>query len=113
MLTRAARSASRTARATAAANVSGSGVSAQADGHWLDVQVHDTGVGIASEAFEHIFERFYRADASRHADDLHAGLGLSIVKGYVGLLGGTISVESRVGQGTTFRVRLPATGQAA
>jgi signal transduction histidine kinase len=88
-------------------------VSAQADGRWLDVQVHDTGVGIAPEAFEHIFERFYRADASRHADDLHAGLGLSIVKGYVGLLGGTISVESRVGQGSTFRVRLPATGQAA
>jgi signal transduction histidine kinase len=88
-------------------------VSAQADGGWLDVQVHDTGVGIAPEAFEHIFERFYRADASRHADDLHAGLGLSIVKGYVGLLGGTITVESQVGQGSTFRVRLPAAATAA
>jgi signal transduction histidine kinase len=88
-------------------------VSAQADGRWLDVQVHDTGIGIAPEAFEHIFERFYRSDPSRSGSELHAGLGLSIVKGYVDLLGGTVSVESRVGQGSTFRVRLPATDQAA
>ncbi|HEY1380748.1 MAG TPA: HAMP domain-containing sensor histidine kinase [Gemmataceae bacterium] len=88
-------------------------VSAQAADGWLDVQVHDTGVGIAAEAFEHIFERFYRADPSRHASELHAGLGLSIVKGYVGLLGGTITVDSRVGQGSTFRVRLPSAAAAA
>jgi heavy metal sensor kinase len=88
-------------------------VSAQADDDWLDVQVHDTGVGISKEAFDHIFERFYRADPSRHASELHAGLGLSIVKGYVGLLGGTISVDSKVGQGSTFRVRLPNAATAA
>jgi signal transduction histidine kinase len=88
-------------------------VSAQAGDGWLDVQVHDTGVGISKEAFDHIFERFYRADPSRHADDLHAGLGLSIVKGYVGLLGGTITVDSAVGQGSTFRVRLPNAAAAA
>ncbi|HEX4590573.1 MAG TPA: HAMP domain-containing sensor histidine kinase, partial [Gemmataceae bacterium] len=83
-------------------------VSAQADDGWLDVQVHDTGVGISKEAFDRIFERFYRADPSRHANELHAGLGLSIVKGYVGLLGGTITVDSQIGQGSTFRVRLPS-----
>jgi signal transduction histidine kinase len=88
-------------------------VSAQSADGWLDVQVHDTGVGISKEAFDHIFERFYRADPSRHADDLHAGLGLSIVKGYVGLLGGTISVDSLEGQGSTFRVRLPNAANAA
>jgi heavy metal sensor kinase len=88
-------------------------VSAEAADGWLDLQVHDTGVGIEPKAFDHIFERFYRADSSRHADDLHAGLGLSIVKGYVGLLGGTISVESQVGRGSTFRVRLPAAATAA
>ena len=89
-------------------------VSAQSADGWLDVQVHDTGPGIPKDSFGHIFERFYRADPSRHASELHAGLGLSIVKGYVGLLGGTITVDSQVGQGSTFRVRLPnATAAAA
>jgi two-component system, OmpR family, heavy metal sensor histidine kinase CusS len=83
-------------------------VAAETHNGWLDLCVHDTGIGIEPGVSEQIFERFYRVDASRHADDLHAGLGLSIVKGYVGLLGGTISVESQPGQGSTFRVRLPA-----
>jgi two-component system, OmpR family, heavy metal sensor histidine kinase CusS len=72
------------------------------------VEVRDTGVGIAPDAREHIFERFYRADPSRGTDSLHAGLGLSIVKEYVDLMGGTIAVESAEGQGSTFRVDLPA-----
>jgi heavy metal sensor kinase len=74
----------------------------------LRVEVRDTGVGIAPEARAHIFERFYRADPSRHAEGLHAGLGLAIVKGYVDLMGGSINVESAPGQGSTFRVELPA-----
>jgi len=74
----------------------------------LRVEVSDTGIGIPPEARTHIFERFYRADPSRHAEGLHAGLGLAIVKGYIDLMGGTISVESVVGQGSTFRVELPA-----
>lgn len=74
----------------------------------LNMEVRDTGIGIPPEAREHIFERFYRADPSRQADGMHAGLGLSIVKGYVDLMGGTIEVESTEGQGTTFRVQLPA-----
>jgi signal transduction histidine kinase len=84
----------------------------QADGDTLDVQVHDTGVGIAPEAVEHVFERFYRADPSRQNSDLHAGLGLSIVKGYVELLGGSVTVSSVGGEGSTFRVRLPQTAPA-
>jgi signal transduction histidine kinase len=83
-------------------------VTAERDNGWLDLSVTDTGIGIKPEALGRVFERFYRADTSRHADDLHAGLGLSIVKGYVGLLGGTVAVESQLGQGSTFRVRLPA-----
>jgi len=74
----------------------------------LAMEVRDTGIGISSDARERIFERFYRADPSRHADDTpHAGLGLAIVKGYVDLMGGSIDVDSTVGTGSTFRVRLP------
>jgi two-component system, OmpR family, heavy metal sensor histidine kinase CusS len=73
----------------------------------LEVEVRDTGIGIAPEAREHIFERFYRADPSRGCDEPHAGLGLAIVKEYIDLMGGSIGVESVEGQGSTFRVRLP------
>lgn len=73
----------------------------------LDVEVRDTGIGIAADKREHIFERFYRADPSRQADQCNSGLGLAIVKGYVDLMGGTISVESVEGEGSTFRVVLP------
>jgi heavy metal sensor kinase len=73
----------------------------------LQMEVRDTGIGISPEAKLHIFERFYRSDPSRHAEGLHAGLGLSIVKGYIDLMGGSIDVDSTVGQGSTFRVRLP------
>ncbi len=77
------------------------------NGH-LHVAVRDTGIGIPPSAREHIFERFYRADASRGGEDgLHAGLGLAIVKGYVDLMGGTIRVESAEGQGSTFHLELP------
>jgi signal transduction histidine kinase len=87
-------------------------VSADMANGWLDLRVRDSGVGIAPEAREHIFERFYRADPSRNGSGLHAGLGLSIVKGYVALLGGTVSVESELGKGSTFQVRVP-TGEVA
>jgi two-component system, OmpR family, heavy metal sensor histidine kinase CusS len=74
----------------------------------LRLEVSDTGIGIAPEAREHIFERFYRADPSRQTDGMHTGLGLAIVKGYVDLMGGRIDVDSAEGQGSTFRVELPA-----
>jgi signal transduction histidine kinase len=73
----------------------------------LEVEVQDTGIGIANQVRERIFERFYRADPSRGGDDLHAGLGLAIVKEYIDLMGGSIGVESTEGQGSTFRVLLP------
>ncbi len=74
----------------------------------LRVEVRDTGIGIAPEDTVHLFERFFRADPSRQAEGLHAGLGLAIVKGYVDLMGGSIAVDSTVGEGSTFRVELPA-----
>ena len=71
------------------------------------IEVADTGIGMATEVREKIFERFFRADDSRHAAGVHAGLGLSIVKEYVERLGGTITVESVPNVGSTFRVTLP------
>ncbi|MGE3805928.1 MAG: sensor histidine kinase [Gemmataceae bacterium] len=73
----------------------------------LEIDVHDTGVGISPEACARIFDRFYRADPSRASDGLHAGLGLAIVKGYLDIMGGSISVDSSPQQGTTFHVKLP------
>ncbi len=73
----------------------------------VHVEVRDSGIGVSPQAREHIFERFYRADPSRHADTPHAGLGLSIVKSYLDLMGGTIDVQSNE-KGSTFIVDLPA-----
>ena len=72
------------------------------------LEVSDTGIGIAPPVKEQIFQRFFRADPSRHADGPHVGLGLAIVKSFVELMGGTIEVESN-SAGSTFRVRLPRT----
>ncbi len=72
------------------------------------LEVADTGIGISPAQRERIFERFYRADPSRQADGLHAGLGLAITKSYVELMGGRISVDSHEGAGSTFRIELPA-----
>jgi heavy metal sensor kinase len=72
----------------------------------VQLEVRDTGIGIAPEARPRIFERFYRADPSRHADSPHCGLGLAIVKSYVDLMGGAIEVISGAA-GSSFRIRLP------
>ena len=69
--------------------------------------VRDTGIGIATEDAAHIFERFYRADPARSRAAGGSGLGLSIVDWVVRAHGGSIAVESQVGQGSTFTVTLP------
>lgn len=69
------------------------------------VSVADTGPGIAGEQRQHIFDRFYRLDPSRHGEG--AGLGLSIARWIVGEHGGRISVDSTPGLGSTFSVLLP------
>jgi len=79
----------------------------QSDGA-VKLVVADTGIGMTPEVRAHIFERFYRADASRHATGVHAGLGLAIVQEYLTRLGGTIDVASEPDRGTTFTVTLPA-----
>ena len=76
------------------------------------LSVHDTGPGIPPEALPHIFERFYRADHARSREVGGTGLGLAISQVIAEAHGGRIEVESRVGAGSTFTVRLP-TGAAA
>jgi two-component system, OmpR family, sensor kinase len=71
------------------------------------IRVSDTGEGIAAEHLPHVFDRFYKADPSR-TDAGGTGLGLSIVKAIVDRHGGTVSVASTPGHGTTFDVRLNA-----
>jgi Signal transduction histidine kinase len=72
------------------------------------IEVADTGVGIAAEDLPRIFERFFKVDRHRTKKNRGSGLGLAIVKELVELHGGRIDVQSQLGQGTTFRLWLPA-----
>jgi signal transduction histidine kinase len=80
---------------------------AQAENEWITIAVTDTGCGIAPEHLPHVFNRFYRIEASRAASRQHAGLGLAIVKSIVDQHGGLVRLESRLGEGTAVRVQLP------
>jgi signal transduction histidine kinase len=85
-------------------------LSLYADGPWVRVEVADTGPGIPPEHLPHIFERFYRVPGikARPGRPAGTGLGLPIAKWIVESHGGRLTVESRVGQGTTFTIWLPA-----
>lgn len=73
-----------------------------------EIIVKDQGQGISREDLPHIFDRFYRADSARSKDKTGSyGLGLAIAKNITELHGGTISVKSNVGKGSTFIVKLP------
>jgi two-component system phosphate regulon sensor histidine kinase PhoR len=83
------------------------------DGSQVLLEVRDTGIGIAPEDQDRVFERFYRVDKARSRELGGTGLGLSIVKHTAQALGGRVGLESRLGQGSTFRVWLPAANGAA
>lgn len=72
------------------------------------ISVGDTGTGIAARHLPHLFDRFYRADAARSSTD-STGLGLAVVRSIAELHGGTVEVESTLGQGSTFTLRFPRT----
>ena len=82
-------------------------VGVESDRAWVQIVVADSGVGMSKEETARIFDRFYRA-GNRSGSNPGTGLGLSIVKSLVDLHFGQISVDSEVGRGSAFRVRLPA-----
>lgn len=75
-------------------------------------EVSDTGIGISPLQLLHIFERFYRADEARSNHTGGTGLGLAIVKRIIDMHGGIIEVESVLGVGSTFRIKLPFIAKA-
>ncbi|HSK68748.1 MAG TPA: ATP-binding protein [Candidatus Limnocylindria bacterium] len=78
-------------------------------GHYATVAVEDSGSGIPEGELPFIFERFFRADKSRNRGTGGAGIGLAIVKSIVTAHGGTVTAESRHGEGSRFTVTLPKT----
>jgi two-component system sensor histidine kinase BaeS len=83
-------------------------LSAKADMGAVKLRVQDNGVGITPGDLPFVFDRFYRADKSLQRNGTESGLGLAIAKSIVEAHGGSISVESTLGQGTTFTITLPA-----
>ena len=75
----------------------------------LEVKVEDTGIGIRKEDLEHIFDAFQQVDAYRSRMVEGSGLGLSIVKSLVSLMGGDVFIESEYGRGSTFSFKVPQT----
>ena len=82
-------------------------VSLNADYQYFFIKVSDSGCGIPEDALEHIFERFYRVDKARSRDTGGTGLGLAISKTIVAMHHGAIRAYSKLGEGTTFVVRIP------
>jgi PAS domain S-box-containing protein len=80
----------------------------QAGVNWLTIEVSDTGIGIAENKIEHVFEEFAQADDSTTRDYGGTGLGLAISRRFCKLLGGDLSIHSKLGEGSTFTVRIPA-----
>lgn len=80
------------------------------DNGFARVDINDSGIGMPAEHLPHIFDRFYRVDKARNRMDGGTGLGLAIVKWIAEAHGGSISVTSEVGKGSSFSVRLPIDG---
>lgn len=82
-------------------------IATRVDGRWVELLVSDTGIGIAQDQQTRVFERFYRVDKARSRDAGGTGLGLAIVKHLTQAFGGSVKLESQLGKGSTFHIRLP------
>ena len=87
--------------------VSSKGIGDRMNYDHIRIHISDTGIGIPKKDLPRIFERFYRVDKARSRSSGGTGLGLSIVKHLVELHRGSISVDSKVGNGSTFTIELP------
>jgi two-component system phosphate regulon sensor histidine kinase PhoR len=88
-------------------------ISTSVEGSWVVISVIDTGIGIATEQQSRVFERFYRVDKARSRDMGGTGLGLAIVKHLTQAFGGSVTLESQLGKGSKFHVRLPRSKNAS
>jgi signal transduction histidine kinase len=86
-------------------------IDVRASDEWVETAVRDEGVGIAAEQIPYMFERFRQIDRER-MEQQGAGLGLAIARDLIALHGGEISVDSQVGEGSTFTIRLPVAEQS-
>jgi len=82
-------------------------IDAESEDGVIKIAVRDRGIGISEQDRKHIFDRFYRADGDISKRVKGAGLGLSLVQHIVSAHGGTVECQSRVGEGSTFTIRLP------
>ena len=87
-------------------------ITALSRGDYLEVEVKDQGIGIEAEEIPKIFDKFYRVKSPKTRQVIGTGLGLALVKGLIEAHRGSVDVDSEVGAGTTFRVKLPAVGAA-
>ncbi|MEM9485886.1 MAG: ATP-binding protein [Cyanobacteria bacterium P01_F01_bin.116] len=79
------------------------------DKQWITFQIQDTGIGMLPEQLQKVFNAFAQADSSTTRKYGGTGLGLTITKKFVQMMGGTVNVESEVGAGTTFTIQIPKT----
>jgi signal transduction histidine kinase len=87
-------------------------ISAISHGDYLEVLVQDRGIGIEAEEIPKIFDKFYRVKSPKTRQVIGTGLGLALVKGLIEAHRGAVAVDSQVGVGTTFRVKLPTAAGA-
>lgn len=74
---------------------------------WIQIEVRDTGEGIAASDIPYIWERFYQGSVEGSSRRRGAGLGLALVKELTEAMGGIVAVESNLGEGSVFTVKLP------